>query len=161
MWTNVCKIKGRGLIQALFQDMPEGNDKNDGYHSGQTALLPKFQPGTSRVKILDHYHYPKGLRYVYVIGKNSQGFNVFWSRASKTVTSSDVNNQQDATNFSLYSIFLNRPNMFRATNSPFLRSTFWLYIQFWYNAPTLLSTSATVPSWHRSEAVSVHCTEFY
>jgi len=26
-------------------------------------------------------------------------------------------------------IFLIQPNMFRATNSPILRSTFWLYVQ--------------------------------
>jgi len=30
--------------------------------------------------------------------------------------------------------------MFRETNSPIFRSTFWLYIQFWYNAPILLPT---------------------
>jgi len=39
----------------------------------------------------------------------------------------DVSNQQDATIFRLL-IFLNQPYMFRATNSPILRSTFWLYI---------------------------------
>jgi len=31
-------------------------------------------------------------------------------------------------------IFLNQPNMFWATNSPILRSTFLLYVQFCYNA---------------------------
>jgi hypothetical protein len=42
-------------------------------------------------------------------------------------------------------IFLIQPYMFRATNSPILRSTFWLYTySFWYKAPTLLPTSATV-----------------
>ena len=41
----------------------------------------------------------------------------------------DVNNQQDATTFRLL-IFLIQPYMVRATNSPILRSTFWLYIQF-------------------------------
>ena len=40
----------------------------------------------------------------------------------------DVNNQQDATIFSLL-IFLNLPCIFRATNSPILRSTYLLYIQ--------------------------------
>ena len=39
-------------------------------------------------------------------------------------------------------IFLIQPYMFRATNSPILRSTFWLYIQLFVNAPTLLSTGA-------------------
>ena len=42
-------------------------------------------------------------------------------------------------------IFLNQPNMFQKTNSPILRSTFWLYIHsFWYNAPKLLPIGATV-----------------
>ena len=56
-------------------------------------------------------------------------------------------------------IFLNHPYMFRARNSPVLRS-------FWYNAPPLLPTGATVemlrvPSqpWHRSAAEAVHCTK--
>jgi len=35
----------------------------------------------------------------------------------------DVNNQQDETNF-CFLIFLIQPYMFRATNSPILRSTF-------------------------------------
>ena len=35
----------------------------------------------------------------------------------------DVNNQQDSTIFRLLN-FLNQPIMFRATNSPILRSTF-------------------------------------
>ena len=34
--------------------------------------------------------------------------------------------------------------MFRATNWPILRSTFWLCIELWYNAPTPLPTDATV-----------------
>ena len=34
--------------------------------------------------------------------------------------------------------------MFRATNSPIIRSTFWLHIQLLYNAPTLLSTGVAV-----------------
>ena len=34
--------------------------------------------------------------------------------------------------------------MFRATNSPILRSTFDCIYSFWYNAPTLLPTGATV-----------------
>jgi hypothetical protein len=41
-------------------------------------------------------------------------------------------------------IFLNQPYTFRATNLPILRSTFWLYIQLWYDAPTLLLTGAMV-----------------
>jgi len=55
----------------------------------------------------------------------------------------DVNNQQGATNFRLL-IFLIQPYMLRATNSPILRSTFWLIYSFWYNAVTLLPTGATV-----------------
>ena len=53
-------------------------------------------------------------------------------------------------------IFLILPSMFRATNSPILRSAFDCIYSFWYNAPTLLPTGAT---WHRSAAVSVHCTQ--
>ena len=59
--------------------------------------------------------------------------------------------------------------MFRATNSPILGSTFWLYIQLWYSSPKLLPTGPTVemelttsvPSqpWHLSAAVSVHFTK--
>ena len=41
-------------------------------------------------------------------------------------------------------IFLNQPYMFRATNSPILRNTFYCIYSFWYNAPTLLPTVATV-----------------
>ena len=42
-------------------------------------------------------------------------------------------------------IFLNEPYMFRATNSPILRNTFFnCMYSFWYNAPTLLPTGATV-----------------
>ena len=48
---------------------------------------------------------------------------------NKAYKCNDVNNQQDATTFSLL-IFLNQPYMFRATNSPILRSTFWLYTAF-------------------------------
>ena len=40
----------------------------------------------------------------------------------------DVNNQQIQQLFRLL-IFLIQPYMFRATNSPIFRSTFWLYIQ--------------------------------
>ena len=63
-------------------------------------------------------------------------------------------------------IFLNQPYMFRATNSPILRSTFWLYIQL---LAQCIDTAAdrchdwdvTVPSlrWHRSAVVSVYCTK--
>ena len=42
-------------------------------------------------------------------------------------------------------IFLNQPYMFRATNSPILRSTLFDSIySFWYNAPTVLPTGVTV-----------------
>ena len=34
--------------------------------------------------------------------------------------------------------------MFRATDLPILRSTFVCIYSFWYNAPTLLQTGATV-----------------
>ena len=54
--------------------------------------------------------------------------------------------------------------MFRATDLPILRSTFVCIYSFWYNAPTLLQTGATVEmeltfhlNW--SAAVSVHCTK--
>jgi hypothetical protein len=64
-------------------------------------------------------------------------------------------------------IFLIQPYMFWATNSPILRSTFWLFIQLlvqctdtaddrcdsWYR------TDVPSQPWHRSAAVSVHCTE--
>ena len=63
-------------------------------------------------------------------------------------------------------IYLNLLYIFRATNSPIFRSTFWLYVQRWYNAPILLPTGEKVemelhevPSQpcHRSAAISVHC----
>jgi hypothetical protein len=38
----------------------------------------------------------------------------------------------------------NQLYMFRATNSPILRSTFDCIYSFWYNAPTLLPTGDTV-----------------
>ena len=41
-------------------------------------------------------------------------------------------------------IFLIQPYMFRATNSPILRSTFDSIYSFWYNEPTLVPTGATV-----------------
>jgi len=40
----------------------------------------------------------------------------------------DVNKQQVATIFSFINLLI-QPYMFRVTNSPILRSTFWLYIQ--------------------------------
>ena len=46
----------------------------------------------------------------------------------------DVNNQ-DAITFSFINPFLNQPYMFQATNSPILRSTFWLYIQHLLQCP--------------------------
>ena len=41
-------------------------------------------------------------------------------------------------------IYLNQPYMFRATNSPILRSTFWLYIQLLVQY-TLSSISTVAP----------------
>ena len=43
-------------------------------------------------------------------------------------------------------IFLIKPYMFRATNSPILRTFFDCIYSFWYNAPTLLPTGATAPA---------------
>jgi hypothetical protein len=51
--------------------------------------------------------------------------------------------QQDATTFLLL-IFLNQPYMFRATDSPNLRSSFDSIHSFWYNAQTLLPTGVAV-----------------
>jgi len=45
--------------------------------------------------------------------------------------------------------------MFRATNSPISRELFDCIYIFWYNAPILLLTG----DYHRSAAISVHCTE--
>ena len=76
----------------------------------------------------------------------------------------EVSNQQDTTNFTLL-IFLIQPYIFQATNSPILRSCFWLYIQLLVQCCRLVSrlrwTSMEVPSqpWHRSAAVSVHYTK--
>ena len=44
-------------------------------------------------------------------------------RGGATTLQNDVSNQQDATNFSFINL-LNQPYMFRATNSPILKSTF-------------------------------------
>ena len=41
-------------------------------------------------------------------------------------------------------ISLSPPYMFPATNSPIRRSTFDCIYSFWYNAPTMLQTGATV-----------------
>ena len=46
-------------------------------------------------------------------------------------------------------ILLNQPYMFRATNWPILRGTFWLYIQFLVQCTDIAAD--------RSAAVSVHC----
>ena len=46
--------------------------------------------------------------------------------------------------FFLLLIFLNQPYMFRATNSPILRSTFFCIYSFRYNEPTLLPTGSSV-----------------
>ena len=53
-------------------------------------------------------------------------------------------------------IFSNQFYMFRATNSPILSSTFWLYIQL-----LVQCTDIAADRWprHRSAAISVHCTE--
>ena len=55
----------------------------------------------------------------------------------------DVSNQQDATTFSFINPFLNQPYMFRATNSPILRSTLWLYIQL-----LVQCTDTAADRWH-------------
>ena len=52
-------------------------------------------------------------------------------------------------------IFLNQPYMFRATNSPILRSTFDCIYSFGYNGTAFLPSQP----WHRSAAGSVHCTQ--
>jgi hypothetical protein len=41
-------------------------------------------------------------------------------------------------------IFLNQPYVFRARNSPIIKSTFDCIYSFWYNAQTLLPTGDTV-----------------
>jgi hypothetical protein len=64
-------------------------------------------------------------------------------------------------------IFLSQPYGFRATNSPILRSTFWLYIQLLVQCTDTDSDrchgwdGTPVPSqpWHRSAAEAVHCTK--
>ena len=58
----------------------------------------------------------------------------------------NVSNQQDTTTFSFINLFLNflnQPYMFRATNSPILWSTFWLYIQLLVKCT---DTAAVTPS---------------
>ena len=52
----------------------------------------------------------------------------------KVMDINEVNNQQDATTFSFINL-LNQSYMFRATNSPILRSIFDCIYSFWYNAP--------------------------
>ena len=54
-------------------------------------------------------------------------------------------------------IFLNQLYMFRVKNSPILRSTFWLYIQF-----LVRCTDIAADRWqdcHWSAAILVHCTK--
>jgi hypothetical protein len=51
------------------------------------------------------------------------------SGTSDFIKCNDVNDRQDATTFSFINLFI-QPYTFRATNSPILRSIFWLYIQF-------------------------------
>jgi len=66
-------------------------------------------------------------------------------------------------------IFLIRPYMFQETNSPILRSTFGLYVQLLVQCTDTAADrcrgwdGTSVPSqpWHRSAAVSVHCTKIY
>ena len=78
----------------------------------------------------------------------------------------DVNNQQDATTFSFINL-LNQPYMFRVTDSHILRSTFWLYIQLLVQCANNAADrchgwdgkSVLSQPWHRSAAVSVHCTQ--
>ena len=50
-----------------------------------------------------------------------------WTYYSKC-TNDEVSNQLDVTTFSFINL-LNQPYMFRTTDSPILRSNFWLYIQ--------------------------------
>ena len=76
-----------------------------------------------------------------------------------------------------YSFFLNQSNMFRATNSPILRSIFWLHIQLlvqctgtasdqchgwdgtpWSTISTVELHGVSPQPWHLSAAVFVHCT---
>ena len=54
---------------------------------------------------------------------------------AKTQINIEVSNQLDATKFSFINL-LNQPYMFRATDSPILRSTYDCIYSFWYNAPT-------------------------
>ena len=64
-------------------------------------------------------------------------------------------------------IFLIQPHMFRATNSPILRSTFLLSVQLFVQCTDTAAdwchrwagTSVSSQPWHRSAAVSVHCTK--
>jgi len=64
-------------------------------------------------------------------------------------------------------IFLNQPYMFRETNSPILRNTFWLYIQLLvqcnaYAADRCLGWDGTPMEFHprqRSAAEAVYCTK--
>jgi hypothetical protein len=75
----------------------------------------------------------------------------------------DVKNQQDATTFSFINLF---KSALHASGDKFAQpQELFLTVctAFWYNAPTLLPTGATIESssetWHRSAAVSVHCTK--
>ena len=54
----------------------------------------------------------------------------------------------------IFLIFLNQTNMFRATNSTILRSTFWLYIQL-----LVQCTDTAANRYHRSAEEAVHCTK--
>ena len=69
----------------------------------------------------------------------------------------DANNQKAPTTFLHLLIFLIQPYKFRATNSPILRSTFWLYIQLLLQCTDIAADrchgweGTDVPSqpWHR------------
>ena len=62
-------------------------------------------------------------------------------------------------------IFLNQPNMFRATYSPILRSTFWLYIQLLVQCTAFAADrchgwhKVSSQPWHRSAEEAVNCTK--
>jgi hypothetical protein len=79
----------------------------------------------------------------------------------------NVNNQQGAKIFRLL-IFLSQPYVFRATNSPILRSTSWLYIQLLVQCTDTAADRChgwdgtefhLNRDWHQSATVSVCCTK--
>ena len=66
------------------------------------------------------------------------------------ILNNDVSNQQEATLFRLL-IFLKQPYMFRATNSPNLRSSFWLYIQLLLQCTDTASDRSAAEVVHRTK----------